>query len=63
MVRAAEIMRQLLDVGQDDNLVSVDVDREELAGLLPPLDLERFDRRACNKFLTDQAADATEVRT
>ncbi len=63
MVRAAEIMRQLLDVGEDDNLASVDVCREELAGLLRLLGLERFDRRACNKFLTAQAADTTEVRT
>ena len=63
MVRAAEIMRQLLDAGQDDNLASVDVDREELAGLLPLLGLERFDRRACNKLLAAQAAGATEVRT
>ena len=62
-VRAAEIMRQLLDADEDDNLASVDVYREELAGLLPLLGLERFDRRACNKFLTAQAADATEVRT
>jgi hypothetical protein len=63
IVRAAEIMRQLVDAAEADNLASVDVDREELAGLLPLLGLERFDRRACSKFLTALAADATEVRT
>ena len=63
MVRTAEIIRQLLDADEDDNLASVDVYREELAGLLPLLGLERFDRRACNKLLIAQAAGATEVRT
>ena len=61
MLHAAEIIAQLLDADEEDNLASVDVYRLELASLPPLLGLERFDRRACNKFLTAQAA--TEVRT
>jgi len=41
-LRAAEILGQLLD----NKLTTFGVDREELAGLLPLLGLERFDRRA-----------------
>jgi hypothetical protein len=37
------------------------VDREELAGLLPLLGLERFDRRALNRILAGlTATNATE---
>lgn len=61
-MHAAEIMRRLLEAGEDDDLASVGVHRDELSGLVPLLGLERFDRRACNKFLTAQAAGATEVR-
>jgi Plasmid pRiA4b ORF-3-like protein len=52
MLRAAEIVGQLLDADEDD----------ELASLLPLLGLEQFDRRACNKALvaTSAAASATE---
>lgn len=49
LLRAAEIMGQLLDA--DAKLANVigEVDRDELAELLPLLGLEQFDRQACNK--------------
>lgn len=50
IVRAAEIMGQLLDADEDDVFV-VGEHRDELVSLLPPLGLERFDRRACNQAL------------
>ena len=55
-IRAAEIVGQLLDAGEHDDLADVGVDREELAGLMPLLGLERFDRRACNQVLRGLAA-------
>jgi len=56
-LRAAEILGQLLD----DEFTTFGVDREELAGLLPLLGLERFDRRALNRTLAGLAAtNATE---
>lgn len=64
MLRAAEIVGQLLDADEDDELANVigAADRDELASLLPLLGLEQFDRRACNKALvaTSAAASATE---
>jgi len=51
LVRAAEIMRALLEAKDGDDLDAVDVDRDELFALLPLLGLERFDRRACNRSL------------
>ncbi len=56
-LRAAEILGQLLD----DEFTTFGVDREELAGLMPLLGLERFDRRALNRILAGLAAtNATE---
>ena len=63
IMHAAEIVRRLLEAAEDDDLASVGVHRDELSGLVPLLGLERFDRRACNEFLTAQATDATEART
>jgi hypothetical protein len=63
IMHAAEIVRRLLEAAEDDDLASVGAHRDELPGLVPLLGLERFDRRACNEFLTAQATDATEVRT
>ena len=59
MLRAAEIVSQLLDVAEDDELANVigAADRDELAELLPLLGLEQFDRRACNK--ATRTPDAT----
>jgi Plasmid pRiA4b ORF-3-like protein len=50
IVRAAEIMGQLLEADEDDVFV-LGEHRDELASLLPLLGLERFDRRACNRAL------------
>ncbi len=56
-LRAAEILGQLLD----DEFTTFGVDREELAGLMPLLGLERFDRRALNRTLAGlTATNATE---
>jgi len=46
IVRAAEILGQLLNSKDLDEVVEVEDWREEMAGLLPLLALERFDRRA-----------------
>ena len=43
-IRAAEILGMLLDADEDAP-TCVGEDRDELAGLLPLLGLERFDRR------------------
>jgi len=51
MARAAEILGQLLE----GEFTQFAVDREELAGLLPLLGLERFDRRALNQSLAKLA--------
>ncbi len=51
-IRAAEILGQLLE-GEP---TTFGVDREELAGLLPLLGLERFDRRALNRTLAGLTA-------
>jgi hypothetical protein len=59
IVRAAEIIDGLLEANGDDELGDVvDVDREELAALLPLLGLERLDRRACNRALRGLTVDA-----
>lgn len=60
-VRAAEIIGQLLDAGDQDGLAGAGVDREELAALMPLLGLERFDRRACNQTLRGLAAGVRAV--
>ncbi len=51
-LRAAEILGQLLD----DEVTQCGADREELAGVLPLLGLERFDRRALNRTLAGLTA-------
>ena len=51
LTRTVEIMHRLLQAADEDDLAGVDVDREELAALLPLLNLERFDRRGCNRAL------------
>jgi hypothetical protein len=51
IVRASEIIGQLLDAGDHHDYCGVGVDREELAALMPLLSLELFDRRACNQVL------------
>jgi pRiA4b ORF-3-like protein len=53
LLRAAEIMGQLLDADADEKVATVlgEADRDELAELLPLLGLEQFDRRACNTVL------------
>lgn len=56
-VRTAEIIGRLLDAGEHDGLADADVDREELAALMPLLGLERFDRRACNQVFRGLAVD------
>ena len=50
LLRAAEIMGQLLDADADEKVANLigEADRDELAELLPLLGLEQFDRRACN---------------
>jgi Plasmid pRiA4b ORF-3-like protein len=58
-VRAAEIIGQLLDVGEHHDLAGAD--REELAGLAPLLGLERFDRRTRNQALRGPAVDVQTV--
>ncbi len=50
IVRAAQIVGQLLD-GDDDDATAIGEHRDELASLLPLLGLERFDRRALNRAL------------
>jgi Plasmid pRiA4b ORF-3-like protein len=60
-VRAAEIIGQLLDAGDNHDLASAGVDREELADLAPLLGLERFGRRACNQALRGLAVDMQTV--
>jgi Plasmid pRiA4b ORF-3-like protein len=66
MLRAAEIVGQLLDADEDDELATVigAAERDELASLLPLLGLEQFDRRACNTALAtcvDTAAGGSRV--
>ena len=51
-MRAAEILGQLLTSKDPDEVAEAGDWREEMAGLLPLLALERFDRRALNRALT-----------
>ena len=63
LTRAAEIMRHMLYAADEDDLAGVGVeDREELAGLLPLLGLERFDRRAGNRALQALAPAVDGIR-
>lgn len=63
MLRAAEIVGQLLDADPDDELATVigAAERDELASLLPLLGLEQFDRRACNTALATCVASVAEI--
>ncbi len=57
VLRAAEIMGQLLDA--DGDAIVADVlgeNHDELTSLMPLLGLELFDRRACNKALAAATA-------
>jgi Plasmid pRiA4b ORF-3-like protein len=65
LLRAAEIMGQLLDAGEQDTVADVvsEADRDELAELLPLLSLEEFDRRACNKALAQLVTATTTAAT
>ncbi|MGH3802944.1 MAG: hypothetical protein ACRDTD_23000, partial [Pseudonocardiaceae bacterium] len=51
LTRTVEIMHRLPQPADEDDLAGVGVRREELAALLPLLNLERFDRRGCNRAL------------
>jgi len=59
IVRAAQIVSQLLD-GDDEDVAGIAEHRDQLAGLLPLLGLERFDRRALNQALARCAGIVTE---
>jgi hypothetical protein len=63
MLRATEIVGQLLDADPDDELATVigAAERDELASLLPLLGLEQFDRRACNTALATCVASVAEI--
>lgn len=61
IVRAADIIGQLLDADEDDDLAIIGVHRDELAALAPLLGLERFNRRACNKALAACTAPIEEI--
>lgn len=54
-LRAAEIVRDLLDAGGHQDRGSAGVCRDELANLASLLGLERFDRRALNRVLAELA--------
>lgn len=56
IVRAAEILGQLLNNKDPDEVAGAGDWREEMAELLPLLALERFDRRALNRALAGLAA-------
>lgn len=56
IVRAAQILDRLLNGTGPDEVVQAGDWREELAGLLPLLALESFDRRALNRALAGLAA-------
>jgi hypothetical protein len=51
IVRAADILGQLLTSTDPDEVVEAGDWREEMTGLLPLLALEPFDRRALNRAL------------
>ena len=61
IVRASEIIGQLLDAGDHHDYSGIGVDREELAALMPLLSLKRFDRRACNQVLRGLAVGVQTV--
>jgi hypothetical protein len=57
-IRAAEILGMLLD----EEATRIGEHRAELAGLLPLLGLDRFDRRTLNRALAAHAANKTGTR-
>jgi len=57
-IRAAEILGMLLD---DEDCTRFGEHRDELAGLLPLLGVERFDRRTMNRALAAHAAAGTRA--
>ena len=59
-LRAAEILAVLLD---EEDLARVDIDmlRDELAGMLPLLGVQCFDRRKVNRALTGLATTGTRA--
>jgi len=59
IVQAAQIVSRLLD-GAGEELAGIAEHRDRLAGLLPLLGLERFDRRALNHALSSCAGVVTE---
>ena len=58
-IRAAEILGMLLD---DEGVPRFGEHRDELAGLLPLLGVDRFDRRTLNRALAAHAAAQTRAR-
>ena len=58
-IRAAEILGMLLN---DEDVPRFGEHRDELAGLLPLLGVDRFDRRTVNRALAAHAAPGTRVR-
>ena len=57
-IRAAEILGMLLD---DEDCTRFGEHRDELAGLLPLLGVDRFDRRRLNRALAAHAAAETRA--
>ena len=57
-IRAAEILGMLLD---DEDVPRFGEHRDELAGLLPLLGVDRFDRRTLNRALAAHAATETKA--
>ena len=57
-IRAAEILGMLLD---DEDVPRFGEHRDELAGLLPLLGVDRFDRRTLNRALAAHAATETRA--
>jgi len=62
IVRASEIIGQLLDADEHHDWSDAGQCRDELAGLAPLLSLGRFDRRACNQALHALALTAEGSR-
>ena len=57
-IRAAQILGMLLD---EDDVTRFGEHRDELAGLLPLLGVDRFDRRTLNRALAAHAATGTRA--
>jgi hypothetical protein len=57
-IRAAQILGMLLD---DEEATRIGEHRDELAGLLPLLGVDRFDRRTLNRALSAHAATGTRA--